>query len=464
MAATKRDYHISLICMFVLAICFLAVALFGFFYRPSEIYEYGVVVDISSYDIEFNLYRWKNRKSIANTAHVKKKHTHSCDIDVHQKRLNVDFLREKMFSCVKEIISHVENFELYNSTIFIYGTELTRLMCESEFDKCNIIFGTIADVISSFEMRVVITNVKPLTGYDEALFGWISINRHLKNLQNGKTGLESYGGLDMKNYSLLISLETGGPYVSNSSKHNSAKHTVYGYAYHVAGVDMMCYGVRQGYERVTYNFLKEASVWTNAITHPCHTKNSFYDLDPTKLQSLCLTESVSSFKSYYRVTGAWDYDKCLALIHQAIDQTEKKFGLISDFKKDFDLSGRIFFGISRLAEVAAAIDFHKKPWSCVQILPMNHFTASVFDTLYMYVLISEKLGIDPLSVILGHKEKLETLTGSMIYHSREITPRKAGCIVGKFGLMHIFFSLFVFTGLGVFLTRKSRSVDKEIIV
>ncbi|KAF1742329.1 hypothetical protein MXB_1919, partial [Myxobolus squamalis] len=214
------------------------------------------VIDIASRDIEFNLYRWRNDRRIGNTAKIEKMYTSGCKINVHVDNLNTGQLRENMFRCFRHVTSIVEDFELYNSTIFIYGTELTRLMCIKEPEKCANVFSVVSDVVIAYEMNLMKDNVKALTGQEEILYGWISVNDYFEKLENTKSSGARFGGIDFKNYSVLLSFEGDTPIVIPDKPQNSTQSNLYSNKFTVHGVDFMCYGVRQTYNRVLLSLIQ----------------------------------------------------------------------------------------------------------------------------------------------------------------------------------------------------------------
>lgn len=266
-------------------------------------------------------------------------------VNVHIEPLKNEEIREKMYKCVKFVISHIENYELYNSSIFIYGTEKTRVMCASDSIKCNTIFGLISEVMKAFSMNTLVSNIRPLTGFDEALFGWISTNYKFKSIHAGRKGVASYSGLDFKNYSVLLSLETEQPYTSPSKKYVSSTHELYGHNFDILTLDMMCFGVNQGYGRTVLGMVRGTLSSTNSRNvHPCHHSSFNKEIDISDTLKDCNFENIQNTPKIYSIKGQWDTEKCKNVIRETLEIMDRNTKLISDYDSEFaPFANRTFY-------------------------------------------------------------------------------------------------------------------------
>ncbi|KAF0988717.1 hypothetical protein HZS_3131 [Henneguya salminicola] len=465
MTVSKRDYKIAVSSLWFLSLVFITLAFVGFFLRTTEIYEYGTIVDISSYDIEFNLYRWSNKGRKGLTGKIEKMYTVSCDINVHQGTLDSTELSESMFRCMRQVTSFVENFELKSSTVFIYGTELTRIMCEKQQDKCNEIFTVISGVVSSFDLKINEKNMRALEGFQEAIFGWISVNDYFNKLETKKNPSDRFGGLDLKNYSLLLSFEGQKKLTNELVNKSSSTFTLYGNEYSLSGVDMMCYGVRQAYKNTLLQLIKY-NPKSSTVKHPCHANKHTSGLVFDELFTPCVGKPTGSFHATYNVKGNWDAKACDALIKQTLSTIDKTQELnINIVKAEFEYNSpeTKYFGFSRIAELASIIDFKQDNFKqfidaatkiCDDTKSTPEYSSFCFDALYANSLIVDFLGIDPTKITVGNKEKIETVTGSMVNNSDAVPCRKCARIIANHGMGFMMFTVIVFTGLGGFILFK----------
>ncbi|KAF1740766.1 hypothetical protein MXB_4837, partial [Myxobolus squamalis] len=150
----------------------------------------------------------------------------------------------------------------------------------------------------------------------------------------------------------------------------------------------------------------------------------------------------------YPVNGGWDEGECLKLIKETIKNLDDKQDIVSELASliNFDQ-----VNLEQLREETILL------CSSTQSLPFNLLC---FDILYIYEFV-KSIGISPSNVVVGHKEKIETVTGAMVYNSRYIPPRKCVRLIGTLTLLHILFTIILFTSLAFYMMQKKKAIKHQ---
>ncbi|XP_030638615.1 ectonucleoside triphosphate diphosphohydrolase 3 [Chanos chanos] len=236
--------------------------------------KYGIVLDAGSSRTTVYLYQWPAEKE-NDTGVVTE--TMKCQV----KGPGISSLKESeqqeieswknIKACMANVTKAIPNDKHNSTPIFLGATAGMRLLKMQDESTSAAILSDIQNYMQS--LPFVFQNASIISGQEEGLYGWITVNYlkgnlREKNLWNALVrpqGVETVGSLDLGGASTQIAFSVP----DNLQGEDFIKVKLYGYEYNVYTHSFLCYGKNEAEKRVLASLVK-SSADLDQVQHPCY--------------------------------------------------------------------------------------------------------------------------------------------------------------------------------------------------
>ena len=244
------------------------------------------MVDAGSSGTRAHIYKWEKTRGIPNVEPVPSKENGFVlkqNIPIAKAHKNITIISDIFEHIIKFAVERIPSLHIPNTRIFVYATAGVRLL--SEADRDFVINQTYEYLATHSPFKLKRKYVRCITGVEEGIYGWLSVN-HLKGtLKTRKT----IGALDMGGASSQIAVQMK---KSTNSKHehfvNLGFKTIKIFVYSYLG-----YGANEALKTVSKHLIQ-----LNETSHPCY--------------------PIGCHNTYKNTSfiGTGDFDKCSELISE----------------------------------------------------------------------------------------------------------------------------------------------------
>ncbi|AWO96921.1 putative ectonucleoside triphosphate diphosphohydrolase 3 [Scophthalmus maximus] len=287
--------------------------------------EYGIVIDSGSSRSNVYLYEWPGEKE-NETGIVTE--TLNCKVagdGISEMRVDPDKDAEswKGFQhCIDKVTEAVPAEKHKTTPLFLGATAGMRLLHEEDKQRSNEIMASLSEYLSSLPFDF--HNVSIITGQEEGLYGWITVNYLMgnfleKNLWNTHVhpeGGETVGSMDLGGASTQIAFA-----VQDELKGPDYMHVkLYGYPYNVYTHSFLCYGKNEAEKRVLDKIVQE-SPDPAYILNPCYPEGFNITMKASSIYNTECTKAPANHdpdRDLFMV-GAPDSDKCGSVVKSIFD-------------------------------------------------------------------------------------------------------------------------------------------------
>ncbi|KAM9723174.1 ectonucleoside triphosphate diphosphohydrolase 3 [Menidia menidia] len=287
--------------------------------------EYGIVIDAGSSRSNVYLYEWPGEKK--NDTGIVTQNM-NCKVDgppISEIKDDPEKLRKTMKGfqvCMDNITMRIPAEKHITTPLFLGATAGMRLLHEIDEQKSNEVLASLRKYLSSLPFSF--QNASIITGQEEGLYGWITVNYLMGNFLHGNMwnsflhpmGSKTVGSMDLGGASTQIAFAV--QELGNGSDYMRVK--LYGYPYNVYTHSFLCYGKNEAEKRVLDKVVQQSSDPTYII-NPCYPEgfnstvkaSTIYDTECTKKPRIYNPD-----QEFFMVGGA-DSEKCGTLVKSIFD-------------------------------------------------------------------------------------------------------------------------------------------------
>ncbi|XP_061633175.1 ectonucleoside triphosphate diphosphohydrolase 3 [Phyllopteryx taeniolatus] len=297
--------------------------------------EYGIVIDSGSSRSNIYLYEWPGEKENETGVVTEKLNCKVSGVPISE--LKIDSKKDAQTwqsfkDCMKKVSDAIPAKKHKTIPLFLGATAGMRLLQENDMARANEVLDSLKEYLQSLPFDF--QNASVITGQEEGLYGWITVNYLLGNFleksiwstyirpQTSKT----VGSMDLGGASTQIAFA-----VNDELKGPDYMHIkLYGYPYNVYTHSFLCYGKNEAEKRVLDKVVQESS-HLFYVDNPCYPiglnvtieASTIYDTECTKKP-----KNYSSDQQYFMV-GSGNSDQCGRITKSIFDFTTCSSALCS---------------------------------------------------------------------------------------------------------------------------------------
>ncbi|XP_064465833.1 ectonucleoside triphosphate diphosphohydrolase 2-like [Ornithodoros turicata] len=375
----------------------LFTALAGSPLRPRAPFHFGLVVDAGSSHSELTLYRWAQPK-FRGTGRVEEESHVSMEDGISS--LGPRAAGSALAASMGPILSKAPA----NTPVYLGATAGMRLLNISNPDRSDALFLSIECSLRNFSLR----QASILTGQQEGLFAWLSVNYLLDAFLDETP--ETLGALDMGGASTQIAFQADTP--------NSIHLKLYGRDYGVASRSYLCFGVNEAMRRFLARLVEQGNFATT-VESPCHNEGLSFNRSADDLFGSPCTQTRATIrwlqnndgnttftfvgkssgqKCYEAVTDMMGPHGCHLVYKECVDPmvpavpTNQKFVAFSAYyylMKALNSTNTSMGGF-----LNASYTLCSSTWNVALTMgiPKKYLPAYCFQSMYMHDLLAEKYG------------------------------------------------------------------------
>uniref|UniRef100_A0A3P9P6C1 Ectonucleoside triphosphate diphosphohydrolase 3 n=1 Tax=Poecilia reticulata TaxID=8081 RepID=A0A3P9P6C1_POERE len=255
--------------------------------------KFGIVIDSGSSRSNVYLYEWPGEKE---------NETGVCNPNEFGVSSKEDEKTFKGFQdCMDEIKSHIPGEKHKTTPLFLGATAGMRLLEMKDEKRANKIMGKLRDFLNKQNFQF--HNASIITGQEEGLFGWITVNYLKENFLEVRLE-KTVGSMDLGGASTQIAFQVQ----EHGEGPDYMRVKLYGYPYTVYTHSFLCYGKNEADKRV----LDKESSDPAYVINPCYPKGFNTTI---KASSIYDTECIPKPKNYnsgqeFYMVGGSDSEKC----------------------------------------------------------------------------------------------------------------------------------------------------------
>ncbi|XP_043914325.1 ectonucleoside triphosphate diphosphohydrolase 2 [Protopterus annectens] len=294
--------------------------------KDSPKHKYGIVFDAGSSHTSMFIYKWPADKE--NDTGIVSEHSH-CSVDgggISSYSNRPEGAGQSLLACLNQAKRDIPENRHPETPIYLGATAGMRLLNITSPQDSELVFNAVKRTIKlyPFDFR----GAKILSGQEEGLFGWVTVNYLLENfVKYGWIGQwisskkPTVGAMDLGGASTQITFVTD-ENIQNPS--DELRLRLYGQNYKVYTHSFLCYGRDQILRRVLSKVLKANNYGDNTV-NPCWPRdyNQTVVLEHVYDSSCTAEERPSPFDKTKKVmvSGSQDAAACRAHVESMIDLT-----------------------------------------------------------------------------------------------------------------------------------------------
>ncbi|XP_077433041.1 ectonucleoside triphosphate diphosphohydrolase 3 [Vanacampus margaritifer] len=289
--------------------------------------EYGIVIDSGSSRSNIYLYEWPGEKE--NETGVVKEMLNCKVSGVPISELKIDLKKDEQTwegfkKCMKNISVAIPAKKHKTTPLFLGATAGMRLLQEKDMQRASEVLDSLKIYLQTLPFDF--QNASIITGQEEGLYGWITVNYLMGNFlekslwntyvrpQTSKT----VGSMDLGGASTQIAFAVNEKLSGPDYMHIK----LYGYPYNVYTHSFLCYGKNEAEKRVLDKVIQESSDPAN-INNPCYPTGVNITI---KASAIYDTECTKKPKNYslnqeYLMVGSGNSDQCGKMVNSIFDFT-----------------------------------------------------------------------------------------------------------------------------------------------
>ncbi|CAI5663105.1 unnamed protein product [Oreochromis niloticus] len=287
--------------------------------------EYGIVIDAGSSRSNVYLYEWPGAKE-NETGIVTE--TLNCKVDgnaISDMKVNPGSDDKTMagFKKCMDIVTKTIPPTKHNSTrLFLGATAGMRLLQMKDEQRANKVLAKLRQYLSS--LPFMFQNASVITGQEEGLYGWITVNYLMGNLVEKNVwnayvrprGAKTVGSMDLGGASTQIAFA-----VQDDLKgQDYLRVKLYGYPYNVYTHSFLCYGKNEAGKLVLEKLVQQSSNPKN-IANPCYPKGFNTTKKASSIFESQCTKKPQNYDPNQELTffGGGDSDGCGKVVKSIFD-------------------------------------------------------------------------------------------------------------------------------------------------
>lgn len=331
--------------MMVMAVAFFlfgavgCVVSYAFLQEKSLVHKhhYGIIIDAGSSHTDITVYKWPSDSKYKGTAKVKQIAFSTCSSSgISSFKDNPEQAGLVISTCIDTIaIKSVPKHDRSQTPIYVGATAGMRLLCARKKNACDQVMQAVTGALDKSEFKHNNQSARILTGKEEGVFGWMTVNllkKRIANKQDDHNNASTFGALDMGGASAEISfIPKAGTSVPEQY---SKKLKVYGDTYPLYTHSFLCFGLKEAERRLLASLVQRSGYATN-VTNPCYPAGFMRTVFAYDIWMLpCSMKPKSNIfplnpDQEYLITGTSDPNQCREIIRSLFNETECEFGSCS---------------------------------------------------------------------------------------------------------------------------------------
>ncbi|XP_063736272.1 ectonucleoside triphosphate diphosphohydrolase 3 isoform X2 [Eleginops maclovinus] len=288
-------------------------------------YEYGIVIDSGSSRSSVYLYKWPGEKENETGVVTEEMNCRVAGDGISEMKVDNEKDAKSWTGfkvCIKNITEAIPAEKHKTTTLFLGATAGMRLLQEKDEQRSNEIMRDLREYLVS--LPFVFQNASIISGQEEGLYGWITVNYLMGNLLEKNAwnkyarpqGEKTVGSMDLGGASTQIAFAVQ----SNLSGPDYLPVKLYGYPYNVYTHSFLCYGKNEAGKMVLDKVVKESSD-LSYIPNPCYPKGYNVTLSASYIYETQCTKKSNNYNSDQQLffVGTGNSDKCLSIVKSLFD-------------------------------------------------------------------------------------------------------------------------------------------------
>ncbi|KAL3060562.1 hypothetical protein OYC64_015003 [Pagothenia borchgrevinki] len=288
-------------------------------------YEYGIVIDSGSSRSNIYLYKWPGEKENETGVVTEQMNCKVAGDGISEMKVDKEKDAKSMAAfkvCIKNITEAIPAEKRKTTTLFLGATAGMRLLQQESKQMSSEIMEDLREYLSS--LPFVFQNASIISGQEEGLYGWITVNYLMGNLLEKNTwnkyvrpqGEKTVGSMDLGGASTQIAFAVQ----SNLSGPDYLPVKLYGYPYNVYTHSFLCYGKNEAGKMVLDKVVRESSN-LKYIPNPCYPKGYNVTLSASSIYDTQCTKIPNDYKPDQQLffVGTGNSDMCLSMVKRIFD-------------------------------------------------------------------------------------------------------------------------------------------------
>ncbi|XP_043568806.1 ectonucleoside triphosphate diphosphohydrolase 1 isoform X3 [Chiloscyllium plagiosum] len=284
--------------------------------------KYGIVLDAGSSHTALYIYSWPAEK-VNDTGIVTE--VDSCKVKgpgISSYWNDIEQAGKSLKMCLDKAKERVPEKQQYVTPVYLGATAGMRLLRSQNQALAEQLMKSVQEFIKTYPFDF--QGVQIITGQEEGVFGWITVNYLMENIGKVNAGgnPETVGALDLGGASTQITFVPGEKIESEES---ALKMRLYGKSYNIYTHSYLCYGKDQalkllleklengqGDKAVGRRSRISPEITDNGtILNPCFNKGYIRTINVTELfNSPCTSAQHNIIQQMVRIIGTGNFDQC----------------------------------------------------------------------------------------------------------------------------------------------------------
>ncbi|XP_075415882.1 ectonucleoside triphosphate diphosphohydrolase 2 [Tenrec ecaudatus] len=460
--------------------------------EPSGL-KYGIVLDAGSSHTSMFVYKWPAHKE--NNTGIVGQHS-SCDVlggGISSYEYNPSQAGQSLRECLDQALQDVPKESHKGTPLYLGATAGMRLLQLTNPQASGKVLAAVTQTMSEYPFDFRGAHI--LSGQDEGVFGWVTVNYLLENFikynwvgQWFQSPKDTLGAMDLGGASTQITFEISGDAEDPASQ---AHLQLYGRSYHIYTHSFLCYGRDQVLRRLL------ARVLQTHDAHPCWPRGFTREVSLQDVYRAPCTEAqvpqILTGRTSVSLAGSSNWTLCRSLVSNLFNQSSCPFSHCSfdgvfqpPIAGNFIAFSAFFYIIDFLHTVLgwpvttlsqlelASKSICSHTWQELQKLsPKNNSRLAEYcaGALYVQYLLSRGYGFDHRAFrgVAFQKEVRDTSVGWALGYMLNLTnmipadpPRLLkSSVLGSWVVLLLLFSALLLSALGLLLrqTLSSKSTN-----
>ncbi|XP_010777189.1 ectonucleoside triphosphate diphosphohydrolase 3 [Notothenia coriiceps] len=287
--------------------------------------EYGIVIDSGSSRSTIYLYKWPGEKENETGVVTEQKNCRVVGDGISEMKVDKEKGAKSMAAfkvCIENITKAIPAEKRKTTTLFLGATAGMRLLQGLDEQRSSEIMEDLREYLSS--LPFAFQNASIISGQEEGLYGWITVNYLMGNLLEKNTwnkyvrpqGEKTVGSMDLGGASTQIAFAVQG----NLSGPDYLPVKLYGYPYNVYTHSFLCYGKNEAGRVILDKVVRESSD-PNYIPNPCYPEGYNVTLNASHIYNTTCNKKPNNYNPDQQLffVGTGNSDKCLSMVKGIFD-------------------------------------------------------------------------------------------------------------------------------------------------
>ncbi|KAM6935454.1 ectonucleoside triphosphate diphosphohydrolase 3 isoform 2-T2 [Lycodopsis pacificus] len=287
--------------------------------------EYGIVIDAGSSRSNVYLYEWPGEKEnetgvVTETMNCRVLGAGISDMKVDPQKDAESW--DGFKQCMDNVTNAIPVVKHKTTLLFLGATAGMRLLHQKDEQKSKEILESVRKYLEALPFNF--QNASIITGQEEGLYGWITVNyllgnflkKNLWNIYIHPEGEKTVGSMDLGGASTQIAFSVQDDLWGPDYLHVK----LYGYPYNVYTHSFLCYGKNEAEKRILDKIVKESSD-SSYIRNPCFAEGYNVTMNAMDIYDTECTMKPDDYNPVreFVMVGTSNSDKCRSIVKSIFD-------------------------------------------------------------------------------------------------------------------------------------------------